>query len=476
METRKLVAWFIAFSLIVLSGCGGSSSNDNPLSDKDLNLIFVVSPDLNFQGQGDVDPNTANLTSQGLQRSLLMASFLKDKVLDGNNVKAVYALAPMTHLQTGNNYPDMAGLGYIQQFALLNKTTIQEITAYSHPIATSYGPGSVPSGVVKPSTFKGLAQGLAFDDVAGDNVALLTGIIDANVPGYYVFSSPWETTSTLLADINNSKGYGLDVPTSYTGPNSVYAISIAETGGATLHTFEGDLNPPTTYPDLPKPIKTAACNQQTSFNIVRQGGINQAVIPSNINRNATVYLMRHAEAHPGSPAWDDGNYIGSGQWRAIGLPEALRGKISPNQVYSIDPAQAFDLGDVELFSYIRPSLTVLPYVIANNLPYRLVASFELGGEKDPVAANNAKNFFFTGGKFSNQTVLVAWEHAHFPPLITTLIESYGGTDPAPTLTWPSADYDTIWTVKLDAQGNVTVDNTLCEGIDSESLPYEAPQF
>jgi hypothetical protein len=38
------------------------------------------------------------------------------------------------------------------------------------------------------------------------------------------------------------------------------------------------------------------------------------------------------------------------------------------------------------------------------------------------------------------------------------------------------DYDTIWTVKIDDQGNLTVDNDLCEGIDSTKLPETAPQF
>ena len=48
----------------------------------------------------------------------------------------------------------------------------------------------------------------------------------------------------------------------------------------------------------------------------------------------------------------------------------------------------------------------------------------------------------------------------------SLLQSYGSTVPAPALPWPRTDYDTIWTVKLDAQGNLTVDNALCEGIDS----------
>ena len=75
-----------------------------------------------------------------------------------------------------------------------------------------------------------------------------------------------------------------------------------------------------------------------TFHIAVTGGSGGAVIPSNINTNETLYMVRHAEAHPTS-FWDDGNYIGTGQWRALYLPNALQGKISPNQVYSIDLAQ-----------------------------------------------------------------------------------------------------------------------------------------
>ncbi|MGD0697833.1 MAG: putative Ig domain-containing protein, partial [Terriglobia bacterium] len=60
--------------------------NPAPLSADNINLIFVVSEDLAYQASGDVNPLTANLTSQGLQRSLLMAPFLQQNVLGGENV------------------------------------------------------------------------------------------------------------------------------------------------------------------------------------------------------------------------------------------------------------------------------------------------------------------------------------------------------------------------------------------------------
>ena len=100
-----------------------------------------------------------------------------------------------------------------------------------------------------------------------------------------------------------------------------------------------------------------------------------------------------------------------------------------------------------------------------------------------MVARDTSNYFFTGGKFSNQTVLLAWESGHIRPFINALLASYGGanlpslpTTGSPLGGWPSDDYDTVWTISLDAQGNLTVDNALCEGIASTKLPQTAPQF
>ena len=352
----------------------------------------------------------------------------------------------------------------------------------SFPLNASYAPAPVtpPSGVATPLIACPSCQGIDFNDQEGDNETLVKDIITANAPGFYVFSAPWETTSALLTNINNSYSYGLAVPASYAGPNYIYAISIAPSGSASLLTYNSDLNPPSTYPALPSPPSLGNACTATPFNIAVTGGVGGAVIPAGVNTNETLYIIRHAEAHP-EPNWDDGNYICAGQWRALDLPNALRGKISPQQVYSIDPAQAFP-GSVSAsgesdWSYVRPALTVEPYAIANNLPYNLAASFELQAQNPPQLATQASDFFFTGGEFSTQTVLLAWEHAHIPTTVSALLASYypnGGAPTAPD--WPEDDYDTIWTVTLDAKGNVTVNNNMCEGIVSASLPATCPAF
>ncbi len=487
--TKRCLIILTGLLIFSLSGCGGDSSNaDN------INLIFVVSSDLAYNADGDISPVTANLTSQGLQRSLLMATYLKENVLGGENVTSIYALAPMTHLQTENNYPDMAAIGSIQQFALLNQHTVSIppsdppkdddypfYTAYSYPIKVSYAQGDVPDGVAAPAPDKYCpdCKGLDFDDTEGNNVDLVIGIINKKVPGFYVFSAPWETTSALMENINQQPGYALDIPMSYRGPNIVYVITISPDKNARLITYDSNLNPPSTYPELSSPVVEAECPnpQQTYSKIVLEDGVDGIVAPANINTNETVYIVRHAEAHPDpKPGFENGNFVGAGQWRALDLPNALSDKINlPDVAYSVDPAQWYETYSINV-SYVRPSLTIWPYVVANNLPYHLVSGFSLMVSKEEQG-QLASNFFFTDDTFSNQTVLLAWESTRIKPIINELLKSYGaGANDLLDEAWPVTDYDTIWTVTIDGNRNLTVENNLCEGIDTDELPEQAPQF
>ncbi len=500
---RITMGWLLllVLTMSLLTGCGGPAAPDPPtppapvpLSAANLNLIFVVSEDLAYHAPGDINPRTANLTSQGLQRSLRMATFLQQDVLGGNSVTAIYAVVPMTHMQTANQYPDMAGLETIEQFAMLNQITLSyesntPVSASSYPVNVSYSSAPLPDGVAPPfitcptigSGLTNSCQGLDFRDLEGANETLMSDIVKANEPGFYVFSAPWETVRTLMSGINDLEGYKLALPESYAGPNYIYGISAAPSGRASLVTYNSNVNPPHSYPALPPGgIVSAAClpaTTNTMFHIQVTGGVGGAVAPAGINTNETLYFIRHAEAHPTS-WWEDGNYVGPGQWRALDLPNALRGKIHPNLVYSIDPAQDLTgtpsvVGD--LYSYVRTNTTVLPYAIANNLPYNLAASFEMLAQNPPQLATQASDFFFTGGTFSNQSLLVGWEHDHIPPTVNALLASYHGNVP-PVPMWPEDDYDTVWTIKLDANGNLSIDNATCEGINSKALPKDPPQF
>src|SRR5208282_3168271 len=110
-------------------------------------------------------------------------------------------------------------------------------------------------------------------------------------------------------------------------------------GSASLITFNPHVNPPSTYPSLPAkvPLTNGSTAQPPFAPIKVTIGSGGAQKPAGINTNETVYIIRHADAHP-LAFWTDGNYVCAGQWRALDLPKALHGKISPQQVYSSDPA------------------------------------------------------------------------------------------------------------------------------------------
>lgn len=479
----------MVLGMTLLNGCGDPSPTDPPapinpaaLNTANINLIFLVSEDLAYHSTEDINLTTANLTNRGLQRSLLMASFLQQDVLGSKPVTAIYALEPSTHLQTAAQYPDMVGLETIQQFALLNQITMSSgnnapYTGNSFPVNVSYSSAApLPENVAQPLIDCGSCQGLDFRDDHSDNEALVKAIATAKLPGFYVFSAPWETTSAMLANLNKLEGYNLTVPSAYAGPNYVYAISITPTGSASLVTYNAGLNPASTYPAPALPRDIGGPCQATPFHLKVTGGVGGAVVPAGINTDETVYLIRHAEAHP-VPYFEDGNYVGAGQWRALELPNALQGKISPDMIYSIDPAQVTpgaESSEGDAYSYVRVSLTVEPYAIANGLPFYVSTDFELLAQNPPELATVASDHIFNGGRFSHHTLLVAWEHDHIPPTVNALLASYHGGQTVPN--WPDKDYDTIWTVKLDHDGNVSVDNNLCEGINSAALPVAAPQF
>jgi len=464
-------AWYVVIGAAVLFALYHFSGPPQPQQRQSgpMNLIFVVSEDLAYQTPGDVNPYTANLTIQGLERSLLTATYLHQMV-GSTSVNGIYVLTPMSHLQTANNYPDMAAVETVEQFAALTPVTLSTIyPGYGSPFTTTGFPiNASPASNSCPN-----CQGLDFADQGGDNELLASNIIASKTAGTYVFSAPWETTSSLLTQINQLKGYNLALPTSYQGGNAIYVVSIAASGSATLTAYNSNANPPATYPSM-RQVQTGGCTEQPPFNIAVTGGVGGAQVPAGTNTNETVYIVRHAEAHP-QGSFDDGNYVGAGQWRALALPIALEGKIHPTQVYSVDPATPVQgtqsASGVSVWSYVRPSLTVEPYAIAYNLPFRLAEGF------DWSSGQETSNFFFNGGRLSNTSILLAWEHARIPLTVQALIASYFPQGGAPaTPDWPQNDYDSVWTVTLDGQGNLAVNNAVCEGMPSAALPAAAPQF
>jgi hypothetical protein len=152
--------------------------------------------------------------------------------------------------------------------------------------------------------------------------------------------------------------------------------------------------------------------------------------------------------------------------------------VAPDEVWSVDPA-SFTVGTVSdagehHWSSVAPALTVAPYAIANGLPFRLASSLDLGS---PRLAQASSDFFFSRGSFSGHKLLLGWTSTGASQMIAALVASYfpdGGAPAVPA--WSPSDYDSLWIVTLDASGNLTLDFSGCEGIDSASLPATAPRF
>ena len=483
---------FLLLGAIFLGGCVSGHSftplvaNPNPPVAANLNLIFVVSEDVAFNTPGDMDPATANLTDSGLERALMMDTFLYQYVLGSQNVDGISALEPMTHLQTSAKLPDMAGLESVQQFSVLNQIMLSSNTSggdpymgQNYPVNASYSAASLPLGAYTPSPFCPTCQGLDFNDAGGDNESVVDGIVKTHPTGSYVFSAPWETTSALLAKINALEGYHLSLPRNYGGANVLYVISITPSGTASLITYNSNVVPPVTYPALPSSgLVSAACTVNSPQSLQVIGGVNGAVIPSGINTNETVYFVRHADAHPYND-WSDNNYIGAGQWRTLDLPNSLRGKVTPDQVWSGDPSQ-YGEGTVSAngdfnWSGLAPAMTVVPYAIANKLPYHLMTTVNWTAT-DP--GSDTSTFFFTGGQFTHHKVLFGYAYVQIGQTVNALLASYfpGSNNPPTAPVWSPYDYDSLWIITLDGKGNLTADFSQCQGISSGSLPPTPPSF
>jgi hypothetical protein len=105
-EQKRLIKSIVLLALIlfggftIISSGGGGGGSDAPvpqgalLSPNNVNLIFVVTPDLANDPLGDINPVTANLSNQGLHRSLLMGTYLKQQLLGTNNVTTIHVLEP----------------------------------------------------------------------------------------------------------------------------------------------------------------------------------------------------------------------------------------------------------------------------------------------------------------------------------------------------------------------------------------------
>ncbi len=152
----------------------------------------------------------------------------------------------------------------------------------------------------------------------------------------------------------------------------------------------------------------------------------------------TIIFVRHGE----NPAAGLGQLSCKGLNRALALPKALAAKFpSPNAIYAPNPAERKKDRGVA-YDYVRPLATIEPTAIALGMP----VDTTFGVSSLPSLRKQ-----LTLPRYSNATLLVAWEHKQIVTLARDLVARNGG-DPKTVPSWRDDDFGSIYVVTIGGGG------------------------
>jgi hypothetical protein len=398
-----------------------------PLNANAWNLIFVQS----FEPSA----KTNNLSAQGFNHALLFGQRL-NTITAGKHDKVKKILS----FATDSNPQDMTALQSIEPYALLNSRSVSHVLAGSGGVA-DYG---------SPAYY-------------------ISNLLNNEPRGDYIIAMP----AAMINNTLKSLGVKTSANDAITPGNyNQYLVLSIQNGKTALTVYEDGLTPSTQFPYLElKPSTGYSCPEKAaSFSVSKPKSSKYR-----FNTNQTIYFVRHVEAHP-NKNFENGNYMCKGQWRAIGVTKVLNEKFGGkvDNIFTTNPNNI--IGCTANCSYIRPSLTISPFAIQNAQPLKL-AQFQWDDAPTLAASLFTSNTPYSSEAFNNATTLVAWEHGNIQKAVQYLIgaiyESPGSVKKIPA--WAFTDYDTIWELKTDNEGNLTFSNS-CEGINTDSLPSTCPAF
>ncbi|MGA7520860.1 MAG: hypothetical protein WBW84_00155 [Acidobacteriaceae bacterium] len=149
----------------------------------------------------------------------------------------------------------------------------------------------------------------------------------------------------------------------------------------------------------------------------------------------TIVAIRHAE----KPAAGLGQLTCQGLNRALALPKILIGRYGrPEAIYAPDPAVQVNDWSNQLYSYVRPLMTIEPTAIALGMPVNAQIGFT-----DISRLQSA----LTAPAYAHALIFVAWEHGMLNKFAQQMLGSYGD-NPSLVPDWPNSDYDRIYIFKI----------------------------
>lgn len=402
------------------------AQNLPPLNKNAWNFIFVQS----FEPNPSV---STNLSIQGFNHANLFGQLLTSATAGMSaDIRQVYA---WDQQGTGDN--NMATLQSIEPFAVLNNLSVVrwlvangDKSAYNSP---------------------------AFN---------INNILANQSRGDYVIAMPADLINSTIQALNSGP-----VPWQQITPGNYnqYLVLSYENGVASAVAYEDGLKPKTSY-SSPQFTSGQCQNPPVSFSVPAPK------LPSfKLNKKQTVYFVRHVEAHPTSN-FENGNFVCQGAWRANGANQILAAKIGnyPYRILTTDPTNIIACSGP--CSYIRPALTISPFAIRYNKALDL-AKFQWNDPESLAAALFTQGTTYSNPAYNDGITLVAWEHGNIVNAVKYLFQTvYNNPKAARDLPpWSFTDYDTIWVIKSDDDGNLSF-STTCEGIPSSSLPSTCPAF
>lgn len=174
----------------------------------------------------------------------------------------------------------------------------------------------------------------------------------------------------------------------------------------------------------------------------------------------TIVMIRHGE----KPDQGLGQLSCQGLNRALALPRVIEAKFGrPAAVFAPDPAkQKNDRGTK--YDYVRPLATIEPTAIYFGLPLNASIGFN---DVDKLADT------LLSPSYRHGVVVVAWEHALIEETARRLLKR-NGADASSVPKWESADFDSIYIVRITHRGAKAVASFAVEREGLNGQPAACP--
>ncbi|WP_322091389.1 histidine phosphatase family protein [Paraburkholderia bannensis] len=179
------------------------------------------------------------------------------------------------------------------------------------------------------------------------------------------------------------------------------------------------------------------------------------------NANVTTLIfVRHGE----KPAEGLGQLDCKGLNRALALPAVIAAKYGkPDAVYAPDPGeQKDDRGHA--YYYVRPLATVEPTAIQFGLPIQTPYGH---------SHTDALEKTLLDPSLRNRTVLIGWEHREIETMVRKIVAGHGGAA-SDVPKWKSADFDSIYVVRVDWSSGTPVVRFKHDREDLDGVSDECP--